>query len=364
MQEDFHYYATYSAAYIAGFSHEESMIIAFCDNFTDSCTHTFLNKIGGPHLAQTTQLTLEMADTRTDALGLQMISRTWASFHFLPGDLYAEVKGSKKYKDKYRLICNPNSDLVVKTVNLAKGKDLSAIGLSMHILSDTWAHRYFAGTPSLVINNVPPNVYEIFPDGHEELLEFWSKPGRKEDVDKRNYINSIFQPSENSVMNLGHGRCGHLPDYSFIRYKYMPAWKNYDEVIKDNPSDYMHAFTQMIYALKFLRGNEPFFEKDHYDTEAISKWKDEITSIFEKRQINSNEDWKKFGEKLTGKSIPDYDPDRFNDEYMNASEDEKPETVLGKFFNAAISQKAMVTDEVFKSGNKLLGISKKVRKEK
>ena len=55
-------------------------------------------------------------------------------------------------------------------------------------------------------------------------------------------------------MNLGHGRAGHFPDYSFARYKYMPAWANYRAVIKDNPMDYASAFTQMIYAMKFLRG--------------------------------------------------------------------------------------------------------------
>ena len=25
-------------------------------------------------------------------------------------------------------------------------------------------------------------------------------------------------------MNLGHGRAGHLPDYSFAHYRYQPAW--------------------------------------------------------------------------------------------------------------------------------------------
>ena len=141
MQDDFHYYATYCAAYIAGYSHEESMVIAYSDNFTDHCTRTFLDKVKGPTVAATTQLMMEMTDTRTDIMGLQMITRIWASFHFLPGDLYAEVKGGKAYRNKYRLICNTNGDLAVKTVNLAKDKSLQAVGLAMHVLSDTWAHK-------------------------------------------------------------------------------------------------------------------------------------------------------------------------------------------------------------------------------
>ena len=45
MQEDFHYYATYCAAYIAGYSHEESLEIAYSAQFVDCCTVTLLKKI-------------------------------------------------------------------------------------------------------------------------------------------------------------------------------------------------------------------------------------------------------------------------------------------------------------------------------
>ena len=85
---------------------------------------------------------MEMMDANTDPVGLQMITRIWASFHFLPYDL-----------------------------------------------------------------------------------------------EKGLFTNTISQFDETSVMNLGHGRAGHLPDYSFMRYKYLPAWGDYEECIKDNPSD-------------------------------------------------------------------------------------------------------------------------------
>ena len=60
MQEDFHYYATYCAGLIAGYSHEESLVIAFSDNFADCCTKTFLTGIKGPVVAATTQSAMEM----------------------------------------------------------------------------------------------------------------------------------------------------------------------------------------------------------------------------------------------------------------------------------------------------------------
>lgn len=103
-------------------------------------------------------------DARTDLIGLQNITRIWSSFHFLPGDLYAAKNfRTKRYLNKYRLICNPNGTLVKDTVMLAKSKPLQAVGIAMHVLADTWAHRFFAGTPSLVINNTTKDFVEMIP---------------------------------------------------------------------------------------------------------------------------------------------------------------------------------------------------------
>ena len=81
MQEDFHYYATYCAAYLAGYTHEESMDICYSAQFVDLCTKTLLSKLGAPQDAATTQLQLELADARTDILGLQDITITAARRH-------------------------------------------------------------------------------------------------------------------------------------------------------------------------------------------------------------------------------------------------------------------------------------------
>lgn len=358
MQEDFHYYATYCAASLAGFSPEESEIICYSANFPDLCSRPFLSRIGAPLSAATTQLSMEMADARTDLIGIQDITRIWASFHFLPRDLYADIKkGSRRYKEKYRLICGPNGDLVEDTVNLAKGKSLQAIGLSMHVLADTWAHRNFAGTPSLVINNTNDYFYEVLPDGTEKKLSFRHSLGKPDDLDDFVYSNSLYQPSENAIMNLGHGRAGHLPDYSFIRYKYLPAWGDYEECLKDNPSDYWHAFCQMLKALKFLRGEESSFQKDTYDFEGAAPYESEIRRIIGTRRIIACDDWKELGRRISGSAPADIAIDRFQDEYMQADEEHKDSTFLGKFILAALAQKSMVTKKICDSGNRLAGRS-------
>ena len=363
MQEDFHYYATYCASYIAGFSHEESLDIAYSAQFVDQCSRTLLSKIKGPSDAATTQLQLELMDTRTDPVGLHDITRIWASFHFLPRDLMAvKEKCSKHYLNKYRLICGPNGELVKKTVELAKqNASMQSTGIAMHVLADTWAHTYFAGTPSLVINNTNYFFYELFPKANaytEKKIKFRHKTGTADDLDNSIYVSSLYQSNENSIMNLGHGRAGHLPDYSFIRYKYLPAWGDYAEIIKDNPSDYLKAFAQMIYAMKFIRNEHEIFEINRYDMDAIAPWISRIKKILAKRQLLASDDWKAFGEELSGKTIDDFVLTRYFDEYLSSAKEAKDKTFIGKFIRGALAQKGMVTNEIYKTGNPLAGVAK------
>lgn len=358
MQGDFHYYATYCAAVLAGYDHKNSVDICHAAQLVDHCSRTWLIKAGGPTQAATTQLQAELLQARTDPIGLCDIIRIWSSFHFLPRDLYADINmGSQNYKDKYRLICGPNGNLLVDTVKLAKGKGTEAAGIAMHVLADTWAHTYFAGTPSLVINNTNWYFYELFPrdDGEPERrqIKFSHNPSASEDVDKPVYVGSVYQSDENSIMNLGHGRAGHLPDYSYIRYVYLPAWGGYKEIVKDNPYDYEHAFAQMVYGLGYLNGGRDEFEKETYATDKIALHIERIREIITKRQVDASKDWKAFGESLSGETIPDFDKDEHIAEYKAGN---REDTYLGRFFQAAISQKKMVSSRIMESGNRLAGL--------
>jgi len=360
MQEDFHYYATYCAAFLAGYTHEESQQICYSAQLVDLCSRTFLRKIGGPASAATTQLQLELMDARTDPAGLQDITRIWASFHFLPKDLHAEAPGGKRYRNKFRLICGPNGELTADAVELAKGRGLPAAGLAMHVVADTWAHQYFAGTPSLVINNTDYYFYEILGRGEnstDRKIDFRHSVSAPDDIENGKYTNSVYQSSEYHIMNLGHGRAGHLPDYSFIRYRYLPAWGRYEEVVKDNPSDYLHAFCQMVAALRYLRGDLPDFAKDSCDVDTVLPYGERIKTILVRRQLSASKDWKAFGEELSGQTIEDFDLEKYQTEYMDAPKEDRDQTFLGRFILAALAQKSMVTNRIFNSGNKLAGLS-------
>ena len=137
----------------------------------------------------------------------------------------------------------------------------------------------------------------------------------------------------------------------------MPAWGNYREIVKDNPDDYYHAFCQMVYALQFLHGGSDSFEKDRYAWETVAPWKEEIMQILEKRQPDACSDWKRFSEKLSGYVIDPFDLNRYQEAYRNAAPEEKDGTFLGRFILAALAQKSMVTNKIFRSGNILAGYS-------
>lgn len=367
MNQDFHYYGTYCAAILAGYTAEESLSIAYCANFVDFCTRSLLVRIKGPLAAATSMQQLEMMDSGVDLISLQNITRIWSSFHFLPGDLHAARRGcGRRYLNKYRLICNPNGELAAATVKLAKDKGLEAAGIAMHVLADTWAHRYFAGTPSLVINNTNEYFYELLPGENgftRRQIRFMHNPAVEDDPETGRYNCSVYQPNENSVMNLGHARAGHLPDYSWIRYIYLPAWGEFRELLKDNPSEYMHAFRQIVYALRFLRGDYEDFQTARYDTEKVDPLAEEITRILETRQLNASADWKALGEKLSGVPIPDFDIETHQVEYVQADAIAREDTLLGRFLKAALAQKSMVTGHIFQSGNHLAGFSVDYRKK-
>lgn len=362
MQIDFHYYATYCAAVIAGYSHADSLEICTAAQYVDCCTKTSLKKMKAPLSAATTQTGMEMMEADPGILCLQDITRIWASFHFLPGDLTAKKPHcTRRYLNKYRLICQPNSTLLIETLRQAqKIGSLQAVGIAMHVLADTWAHRNFAGTPSMAINNITSDCRELRTIGGETVerkINFRHKVRGEDDPENEMYTCTVPQLSENSVMNLGHGRIGHLPDYSFIRYRYLPAWADYEMVLKDNPTEYLHAFAQMVYAMKWMQGKIPELAAENYDWDGIAGVRSEIELILAKRRMLASADWKELGERLSGQKIPEFTELKYEQEYMKAGKQEKDNTAPGRFIYAALAQKSMVTKKIFDSGSLIAGFS-------
>ena len=52
MQKEFHYYATYAAACLAGYSHEESLQIAYSAALVDFCSEDYLGELSAPEIGR------------------------------------------------------------------------------------------------------------------------------------------------------------------------------------------------------------------------------------------------------------------------------------------------------------------------
>ena len=121
----------------------------------------------------------------------------------------------------------------------------------------------------------------------------------------------------------------------------------------------------MVYALQYLRekadasgnGEQEGFETGVYAYETVKLLEDDIRAILEKRQIDACADWQALGGELAEREIPDFDLESLENEYLSAAPEEKDGTLLGAFFLAALAQKSMVTNKIFRSGNLLAGWS-------
>ena len=89
----------------------------------------------------------------------------------------------------------------------------------------------------------------------------------------------------------------------------------------------------------------------------MKPWEGEIKAIIEKRQADACADWKALAEKLSGFEVEAFDDEKYQKEYMEAGEDGKEDSFLGRFIIAALRQKSMVTNRIFTSGNLLAGAS-------
>ena len=72
----------------------------------------------------------------------------------------------------------------------------------------------------------------------------------------------------------------------------------------------------------------------------------------------ASDDWKSFGEELSGETIEDFRIDKYFDEYIKSPRNEKNETFIGKFTRGAIAHKGMVIEEIYRTKNKLAGVAR------
>jgi hypothetical protein len=189
MEKDFHFHMTYALANVAGFTPDESHIIAYSAQYIDDNNEVqFPEKDGRAQFPSEILLDggyfrpIMTQSMSVKSLVYEIQKFVYVPFHFIPGDNNQPMEG--KYN---RYSTTPNSANAQKVLAAAlKSEDLYRIGIALHTFADTWAHQNFTG-------------YE----------EEW---------------NSVFvwhSPYRAIVPNIGHADAGHEPD------EISNEWKDY-----------------------------------------------------------------------------------------------------------------------------------------
>ncbi len=300
MNKDFHYYGTYYAARIAGYSREDAEEIAWAAQMVDDFTEANVGKIfNRENITYTCE---SMSDTayhelrtlsNVDNKELQKIRRIWVPFHFLPGNMRNElvdkhgfVANTEKFSPvrdlpDFKCVCAPNSPLVESMIQRIRNNNTSLIriGIAMHVLADTWAHQMFVGSPTAHINNV---------SGITENTHSSASMGTPD-------IGTMY-----SITYLGHGRAGHLPDTPSRNYQYTPSWSS-SKVNVSNPIRFYNAFYQIVDVLMHLKTQNPnaFVLKDYFtdginfgDDNKTRTIHDRIMSVLSSTEEDQSQQWK------------------------------------------------------------------------
>lgn len=330
MNMDFHYYATYLAARIAQFSAKEAKIVAYAAQYVDDLSAFELDRNLLPGLRRVTPTvekyeTISYKNVISTQAAVRESEEIWSSFHFLPGNInkndpkrnytgkrswgrgYWKYSYGSEEECAFSMMCLPNSELSEQMINdtcryRGEAFFLVLIGIRMHVLADTWAHSYFAGTPNWWVNEVVQSA--------EYLVETTEAEKRFDP-----YLKTPPAGAFHSYAYLGHARMGGIPDAPYMCYSYRPQWSE-NKIIKDNRSDFMKAFGQMISALKCIRSGS-CYKKDSYEA-VPNEISDKIIAIFKDVKYTvagAAAKWKKLIEELyPGESIEEYSSKKWREE--------------------------------------------------
>lgn len=361
MNKDFHFEGTYCAARIAGFPHGDAEKIAWAAQMVDDCTETLLDHTGISASFQNTVITCETTwDSAKDDIKygeyapktnttLQKIRSIWMPFHFLPGNLgpgrgqvYTGEQSWGGFSfdadidaNDFLCLCLHNSDLAQEMIDdtiscyaappaqYTRDILLYLIGIRMHVLADTWAHEFFAGTPNYWINDI---------DGLEV---------ENSDIAEYGKSRSLPGVTFHSVFYHGHGRLGHLPDLGYLSYQYIPRWLG-SPIIKNNTGIFTRAFCQMADALTAIQTNQPF-RQNEYSTDmdirgCLGQYCDTICDLLSRKKAGSDEnDWSSLVSQFPAPNVPVY----------NAANAGVPEMIA--FQTAALRHRDMVCNKLHNS---------------
>ena len=182
MNIEFHYYIIYILCRNAGFSEEESYIVAYSSQYIDNNFVSYKINLGSQ--------IYETIPTQNYGWWNEYYPKNvYVPFHFFPGD--TDYQGARRRDHKKNpLSCTPNSSRVKELlIRSLKTRNLYRVGIGLHTYADSWAHQNFSGF-SEAWNEVDQG--SMIPSmGHAQVLGtpdiiagFWTDPRLEPGLDK------------------------------------------------------------------------------------------------------------------------------------------------------------------------------------
>lgn len=143
---------------------------------------------------------------------------------------------------------------------------LILLGVRAHVIADTWAHQDFSGLPNVLNTywdvNYDPSSWNPgkWGYGRQSIDYHDGTSGWRNQVlsgvgasvggipSFLGGVSGNLEAAPNGTSYLGHGWMGHLPDFSFVKFRYKPCWANpsANALERDNPREYRAAWTELV----------------------------------------------------------------------------------------------------------------------
>ncbi|MFY9260361.1 MAG: DUF6765 family protein [Gallionella sp.] len=153
-------------------------------------------------------------------------------------------------------------DILQNADNLRRFK-LILLGVRAHVIADTWAHQDFCG-----LNNVLNTYWDVnytggfFGGWGEQSINYndgttSSSSWKNKTISSTYGTSSNFVAAPNGTSYLGHGWMGHLPDFSFVKFRYKPCWADPSKgaIERNNPQEYQPAWVELVSLFTQAKGS-------------------------------------------------------------------------------------------------------------
>ncbi len=343
MHDDYHYYCTRVIARAAGFSDEDSHVLAYaCQYVDDAKEHRPI--VVGRHLFD---------PVRTAYLGLRSYSwsvnkRIFIPFHFLPPHPIRSQDDSFVTEPD-----SPFSRMLLKKAR--KEKDpvfrLVRIGIALHTYHDTWAHQGFSGR-----RHRENDVTNIQADNNRLGMPIWKKP----------FFRNIFLDFAPTV---GHAEAGMSPDLGYLHWKYTKRYTG-EVVVRDNTKIFYQAARKTY---MFLRKQTDYHKltpipwgdikrklkkcigfPHRKEKKRIEKWRKSFSMLFSDDFWYDRYEWRR--EAFLAKEASTLEKIRISHDIRTLDQLEHPEFPMKKdfyqthwvlFHRAALKQRHFVLENLF-----------------